>query len=79
MNAAYTEYLQQQLKEAIDEFNQAKASALQDLKDLDPYHAQDWGAGYYTKIDKVTAAGTKVRQWDKAYKTYIEYEEKGNK
>ena len=74
MNKNYKSYLEDRLKEAQQEFEAVKASAVRDLQDMDPYHAQDWGAAYYTKIDKITAAGTKVMQWHLALEAYEDFQ-----
>ena len=74
MDKNYREFLERQLKEAQQEFEAVKASAITDLQGMQPYYAQDWGgAAYFTKIDKVTAAGTKVQQWAQALKAYDYY------
>ena len=75
----YRVYLETNLKQAQYEFEEAKASAVKDLQDMDPYHAQDWGAAYYTKIDKITAAGTKVMQWHLALEAYEDFQKGGKK
>ena len=74
MNNDYKVYLETHLKEAQADFEAVKASAVRDLQDMDPYHAQDWGAAYYTKIDKITAAGTKVMQWHLALEAYEDFQ-----
>ena len=79
MNKNYKSYLEDRLKEAQQEFEAVKVSAVRDLQDMDPYHAQDWGAAYFTKIDKITAAGTKVMQWHLALEAYEDFQKGGKK
>lgn len=73
MTRNYREYLEQQLAQAQQEFEEARASAAKDIEGMDPFHAQSWGAAYYTKIDKVTAAGTKVMQIHLALEAYDDF------
>lgn len=70
MDKNYGQFLQRKLNEALQEFEEAKKSAIKDLEGMGAYHAQDWGAAYFTKIDKVTATGTKVQQWQEAMRAY---------
>ena len=45
MDKNYREFLERQLKEAQQEFEAVKASAITDLQGMQPYYAQDWGGG----------------------------------
>ncbi len=56
----YRELLENKHKEAMEQFEQAKADAIKAIEDMTTYNAADFGAAYFTKIDKITQAGQKV-------------------
>lgn len=62
MDKNYGEFLSRQLKEAQEAFEEAKKAAIRDIEAMQYYHANDYGAAYFTHIDKITAAGAKVEQ-----------------
>lgn len=70
MDKTYRAYLERQLQEARTEFEQAKAEAIRDLENMNQWNASDTGAAYSTRIDRVTAAGTKYRTIAEAIKAY---------
>lgn len=74
MDKNFREYLGRQLKEAQEEFEAAKQSAIKDLESMQYYQATDFGAAYYTKIDKVTKAGTRIQEIVNAMRAYDYFE-----
>ena len=74
MDKNFREYLARQLKEAMKEFEEAKQSAIKDLEYMQYYHATDFGAAYFTKIDRVTEAGARVNQILQLMRAYDYFE-----
>ena len=74
MDKNFREYLGRQLKEAREEFEAAKQSAIKDLESMQYYQAIDFGAAYYTKIDRVTKAETRVQEILNAMRAYEYFE-----
>lgn len=74
MDKNFREYLGRQLNEALEEFKTAKQSAIKDLESMQYYQANDFGAAYYTRIDKVTKAGARVQELVNALRAYDYFE-----
>lgn len=69
----YREYLMNELKEAEKGFEKAKKEAVHELETMDPYMAQDYGAGYCAHVDRVTAAAAKVVQARQMLRIYGDF------
>lgn len=57
----FREYLEKQFTEAQEQFEQYKAEAIRDIQGMTTWNASDFGAAYFTHIDHITQAGTKVQ------------------
>lgn len=78
MDKNYLDYLENQFKEANTMFEEAKAKAIKDIENITAWNAADFGAAYYTKIDKITQAGERlitIANALRVYKYYLENEE----
>lgn len=70
MDKTYRDYLQRQFDEAQAAFEEAKKNAIRDLENMNAWNAADFGAAYFTKIDKVTQQGQKVMTIAQAMQAY---------
>ncbi len=70
MDKTYRDYLQRQLDEAQEEFEAAKAEAIKAIQGMNFHNAVDFGAAYFTHIDHITQAGTKVQATGEALRAY---------
>lgn len=70
MDKTYGDYLQRQLDEAQERFEAAKAEAIKDIQSMNFFNAADFGAAYFTHIDHITQAGTKVQAIGQALQAY---------
>lgn len=70
MDKTYREYLERQLTEAQERFEAAKAEAIRDIQAMNFWNAADFGAAYFTHIDHITQAGTKVQAIGQALAVY---------
>lgn len=74
----YLEYLNEEYKKAEAEFNEAKAEAAEEIKNMSAFVAVDYGAGYASHIERITRAAAKMKAVAEARSAY-EYFEKGDK
>lgn len=60
MSNNFTEFLNQEIQEAIKEFEEAKKEVINQIESISYYNAADFGAAYYSKIDTITKVGQKL-------------------
>lgn len=70
MDNNYKEYLERQAKEAEEAFNNAKAEAIKDLQAMTAFTAVEYGAGYASHVDKITAAAARWKMAAEALRAY---------
>ena len=58
----YVEELKNQLDKAEREFIEAKKEAIKQLQYMGTYEALEFGAAYFTHIDKVTKAAAELKK-----------------
>ena len=75
MDRNYKKYLERQFKEAQEQFEQYKEEAIRDIQGITTWNAADFGAAYFTHIDHITQAGTKVQTLAQIIQAYNYMEE----
>ncbi len=70
MDNSCKEYLERQVKEAEEAFDNAKAKAIKDLRDLTAFTAVEYGTGYAIHVDKITAAAARWKMAAEALRAY---------
>ncbi len=79
MAGNYSEYLAQEIDKAEAEFKQAKADVIREIEGMTAHGAVDYGAAYYSKIDRITNAAARLKALAEAkhvYDFFIEKEAK---
>ena len=78
MERTYQQYLEEELKKAEKEFEDAKKEVAEEISEMDWRTAVDFGAAFASHIDKVTKAAVKVQtlgQMLHAYKWDMEHQD----
>ena len=70
MNGNYLEYLNKEYSKAESEFNNAKNEAIREIENMTPFIAADYGAGYASRIEKITRAAASMRATAEARSAY---------
>ena len=74
MDKNYREYLERELQEAQERFEEIKKEVIRDVENITTWNAQDFGAAYFCKIDHITQAGQKVQTLARALQVYGYFE-----
>ncbi len=69
----YKEYLKNEYKCAVEKFKTARQESMRKLMDMEPYTADDYGAGYSARVEAVSTAAAKVMQIGSMIKAYEHY------
>lgn len=73
MGKSFRDDLKERYERALQDFERAKAEATKDIERIQPYNALEYGAAYFTKIDKVTSAGARVMELANLVRAYEYY------
>ena len=72
----FKELLNAEIKKAAKNYQEAKDDAIRDLQAINTRQAVDYGAGYYSHIEKITRYAAELNALDLAYRIYEYCEEK---
>lgn len=67
---AYKDYLNQEIEKAAHRFDEAKAKAIRELKNMTVWTATEYGAGYASHIDEVTRWATEMQKLSQAFEIF---------
>lgn len=70
----YREYLENEYNKALKEFEDAKIESIKKLDNITAAFAEDYGAGYAARIDKVSIAAAKVQMLNRMITAYNHFE-----
>lgn len=76
MTRNYSEYLSEEYKKAEAAFNEAKAETLREIEALTPRDAAEYGAAYYSRIERMTKAAASMKAIAEARSVYEYYTKK---
>ena len=76
MGNEYREYLEKELKEAQEKFEEAKREAIKEIENMNFHMAEDFGAAHTTHIDKITSAAARIKAIGEAMKVYDYFQNK---
>ncbi|MCM1218117.1 MAG: hypothetical protein NC548_26825 [Lachnospiraceae bacterium] len=76
MEKNYIEYLNKEYQKAEAAFNKAKAEAIQEIENMTSFIAVDYGAGYASRIERITKAAASMKAIAEARSAYEYFLEK---
>lgn len=73
MNDTFKDELAAKYNKAVEDFEKAKREAIADLEKMTAFQGLDYGAAYFTKIDKVTSAAARVCELGQVIRAFQYY------
>ena len=77
MEKMMRDFLVNELDKAQRDFDEVKKAILTSVENIDPWDCVNFGAAYYTHIDKLTNAGQKIKTIADALSAFDYYRAKG--